>query len=142
MFAEAGAVLALATLSLNASVAGVSIKLLLLSVAVFVAGLGTTVFASVAAGASAGVSTGASGLVERTETFPVKAGIARKRADNINVVAAAIVSFDNTVAVPRGLNAVLDTLLVNNAPASVFPGCNKTDAISTRHERKNNPYKK
>ena len=141
-FAAAGAVFAFAALSLNASVAGVSIRLLLLFAAGSVAGLGTTVFASVAAGASAGVSIGASGLLDKTEIFPVKAGIARKRADSINVVAAAIVSFDKTVAVPRGLKAVLDTLLVNNAPASVFPGCSKTDAIRTRHERKNIPYKK
>ncbi len=141
--AFAGAVFAFAALSLNASVAGVSIRLLLLLFAVgSVAGLGTTVFESVAAGASAVVSIGASGLLDKTDTFPVKAGIARNSADNMNVVAAAIVSFDNTVAVPRGLKAVLDTLLVNNAPASVLPGCSKTEATSTRHERKNIPYKK
>ena len=143
MFAAAGAVFAFAALSLNASVAGVSTRLLLLFAAAgSVAGLGTTVFASVAAGASTGVSTGASGLLDKTDTFPVKAGMARKSAESIKVVAAAIVSFDKTVAVPRGLNAVLETLLVNNAPASVFPGWSKTDATSTRHERKNNPYKK
>ena len=84
----------------------------------------------------------ASGLLFKTETFPVSAGIANKRADNINIVAAPIVTFDKTVAVPRGASAELETLLVNNAPASVLPGCNKTAAISTRQERKNNPYKK
>jgi len=87
------------------------------------------------------VSTGASGLLDKTETLPVSAGIASKRADNINVVAAAIVTFESTVAVPRGLKAELDTLLVNKAPASVLPGCSKTAATSTRHERKNIPYK-
>ena len=92
--------------------------------------------------ASAGDSSGASGLLERTEIFPVRAGMARNRADNINTVAAPIVTFERTVAVPRGLNAVLDTLLVNKAPASVLPGCNKTAKTSTMHERKNNPYKK
>ena len=83
----------------------------------------------------------ASGLPDKTETLPVKAGIARKRADNMNVVAAMIVTLDKTVAVPRGANAELETLLVNNAPASVLPGCNRTAAISVRHERKNIPYK-
>lgn len=88
------------------------------------------------------VSAGASGLADKTETFPVNAGIARKSADSIKVAAAIIVNLDNTVAVPRGLKAELETLLVNNAPASVLPGCSKTDAMSTMHERKNNPYKK
>jgi hypothetical protein len=69
-----------------------------------------------------GASTGISGLLDKTETLPVNAGIARSRADSIKVVAAPIVTFERTVAVPRGLNAELDTLLVNNAPASVFPG--------------------
>lgn len=87
------------------------------------------------------VSAGASGLLFKTEILPVKAGIARNKADNIKVVAAAIVTFDSTVAVPRGLKAELDTLLVNNAPASVFPGCSKTAATRTRHERKNIAYK-
>ena len=83
-----------------------------------------------------------SGLLFKTETFPVRAGIANSKADNMNIVAAPIVTFDKTVAVPRGANAELETLLVNNAPASVLPGCSKTAATSTRHERKNNPYKK
>jgi len=87
------------------------------------------------------VVAGVSGLLLRTEVLPVKAGIASSRADSINVVAAVIVTFDNTVAVPRGANAELETLLVNNAPASVLPGCSKTAAISTRHERKKIPYK-
>ena len=52
-----------------------------------------------------------------------------------------IVIFDNTDAVPRGPNAALDTLLVKSAPASVLPGCRRTDAISTMHETKNIVYK-
>jgi hypothetical protein len=83
-----------------------------------------------------------SGLLERTETLPLNAGIARNRADSMNVVAATIVTFDRTVAVPRGLNAELETLLVNNAPASVLPGCSNTAATSTMHETKNIPYNK
>jgi hypothetical protein len=101
---------------------------------------GTSVFAA-GASVEAGASAGASGFAERTETLPVSAGIASSRAESINTTAALIVTFDNTVAVPRGANAELDTLLVNNAPASVLPGCNKTAATNTRHERKNNPYK-
>jgi len=98
----------------------------------------TAVFESVAAEDSAGVS----GLLLRTETFPVNAGIPRNSAESMNIVAAAIVTFDKTVAVPRGANAELEILLVNNAPASVLPGCSRTAATRTKHERKNNPYKK
>ncbi len=57
---------------------------------------------------------GASGLLDKTETFPVSAGIAKNNADNMNVVAAMIVILDKTVAVPRGANAELDTLLVKS----------------------------
>ena len=106
----------------------------LVSVGVAVLAFASTVFEFVEAGVSPSVWS--------TETLPVKAGIARNNADIINVAAATIVIFDKTVAVPRGLNAELDTLLVNNAPASVLPGCSKTDATSTMHERKNIPYKK
>jgi hypothetical protein len=88
------------------------------------------------------LSAGASGLLFKTDTFPVKAGIASNNAESMNIVAAPIVTFDKTVAVPRGAKAELETLLVNNAPASVLPGCNKTAATRTKHERKNNPYKK
>jgi len=88
------------------------------------------------------ISAGVSGLLDNTDTFPVIAGIDSKSAVSINVDAAAIVTFESTVAVPRGANAELDTLLVNSAPASVLPGCSKTAATSTIHERKNNPYKK
>ncbi len=84
-------------------------------------------------------SAGASGLLDKTEIFPVSAGIARNKADSMNVVAAMIVTLDKTVAVPRGANAELDTLLVNKAPASVLPGCNRTAAIRVRQERKNIP---
>lgn len=83
-----------------------------------------------------------SGLLERTETLPFNAGIARNSADNINVDAATIVTLDRTVAVPRGLKAELETLLVNRAPASVLPGCSNTAATRTMHERKNIPYKR
>ena len=90
----------------------------------------------------AGDSAGASGLLESTDTLPVNAGMDNRSADTIKIAAAAMVIFESTVAVPRGLNAELETWLVNKAPASVFPGCSKTEATSAKHERKNNPYKK
>jgi len=111
---------------------------------VFVAG--AAVLASTATGTAAfaagstdgfAFAAGASGLLDRTDTLPVRAGIESNRADNINKTAAAMVTFDKTVAVPRGLKAELETLLVNNAPASVLPGCRSTAAIRTMHERKN-----
>lgn len=104
---------------------------------------GAAVFAF-ASGAStlAGASVAESGLADSTDMFPVNAGIDNNRAESINVQAAVIVIFDKTVAVPRGENAELDTLLVKSAPASVFPGCKRTAATKTRHEIKNKPYKK
>ena len=54
--------------------------------------------------------------------LPLNAGIEIIKADNMKTIAAAIVSFESTEAVPRGPNAALETLLVNNAPASVLPG--------------------
>ena len=89
----------------------------------------------------AGASAGVSGLLERTETLPVNAGIARNNAESIKVDAAMIVIFDRTVAVPRGARAELETLLVNNAPASVLPGCRRTDATRTIQDKKNIAYK-
>ena len=88
------------------------------------------------AGASAGVS-----AALRTEMFPVSAGIEISSAESIKMIDAAMVNFDSTDAVPRGPNAALDTLLVKRAPASVLPGCNSTDAISTTHEIKNTIYR-
>ena len=61
-------------------------------------------------------------VVERTETSPVIAGIANSKAESIKTIAALMVSLDKTVAVPRGPNALLETLLVKSAPASVLPG--------------------
>jgi hypothetical protein len=83
------------------------------------------------------VSTVESGLEFNTETFPCKAGIVINNAESIKKTAAAIVIFDKTVAVPRGPKAELEILLVNNAPASVFPGCSKTETINATQEIKN-----
>ena len=57
-----------------------------------------------------------------TETFPCNAGIDIKNAETMKTEAATIVIFESIDAVPRGPKAALETLLVNNAPASVFPG--------------------
>ncbi len=89
------------------------------------------------ASAETAASAGASGLLDSTETLPFNAGIASSSADSMKHVAATMVTFDSTVAVPRGLNAELETLLVNNAPASVLPGCSRTAPIKARHEMKN-----
>ena len=58
----------------------------------------------------------------RTELVPVIAGNDRIMAINMNATAEPMVIFDNTVWVPRGPNAVLDTELENSAPASALPG--------------------
>jgi len=63
------------------------------------------------------------------------------RAEIINTEAAAIVNLERTEAVPRGPNAALETLLVNNAPASVLPGCSNTAPINTMQDMKNNAYR-
>jgi len=73
--------------------------------------------------------------------LPLNAGIEIKSADSMNTIAAAMVSFESTEAVPRGPKAALETLLVNNAPASVLPGCNNTAATRTTHETKKIVYK-
>jgi hypothetical protein len=86
-------------------------------------------------------STGVSPFPDKTEMLPLIAGIEINNAESIKTIAAAIVSFDNTEAVPRGPKAALETLLVNNAPASVLPGCRSTAATSTMHETKKIVYK-
>ena len=95
--------------------------------------------AGVAAGV--GVATGAcSGTPDcKTELVPVIAGKDRIKANNMNPAAAPIVIFDNSVCVPRGPNAVLETELENSAPASAFPGWSRTVTTSTMHARINSP---
>ncbi len=142
MFA-AGAFAAGALLA-GAFVAGAAFEFASAAGAVFAfASVGTATFAlasAVFAFASV-VAAGSSGFDERTDTFPVNAGIESIRALIMNEVAATIVTFDKTVAVPRGAKAELETLLVNKAPASVLPGCNKIAAIRIKQERKNKPYR-
>jgi hypothetical protein len=55
--------------------------------------------------------------------------------------AAPIVIFERMLAVPRGPNAVLETLLENRSPAPDLPGCNNTTTTRIRHAKMNSPYK-
>jgi hypothetical protein len=137
-FAFAAGTAALAFASAGADVLALASDVLALASDVLAFASDVLAFASVFAGLSDGIS----GLLLKTETFPVNAGIASSNADNINTEAAPIVILERTVAVPRGLNAELDTLLVKRAPASVLPGCSKTADTRTMQDRKNNPYKK
>ena len=89
-----------------------------------------------------GVVTGASATPDcKTEVVPVNHGSESINAISMKAAAAPIVIFASNVCVPRGPNAVLETELVNNAPASALPGCNKTTRIRTKQARINNPYK-
>jgi len=104
------------------------------------AGTLTGALCCVATGVGVGVAVGAdSGVVSNTEREPVTDGSASVKAININAIAAPIVIFDNKLAVPRGPNAVLETLLENNAPASALPGCKRMTTIRTTHDRMNRP---
>ena len=98
--------------------------------------------ACVAAGDACGVAVGcASGSPDcNTERCPVIPAEESNKAINMNAAAAPIVIFDSKLAVPRGPNAVLETLLENNAPASAFPGCSKTTTTKTTQDRMKRPY--
>ena len=89
-----------------------------------------------------GVVSGASVTPDcKTELVPVSHGSESISAISMNAAAAPIVIFASKLAVPRGPNAVLETELVNNAPASALPGCSKITRTRTMHARINNPYK-
>ena len=75
----------------------------------------------------------------KTDLVPVIAGRDSIKANNMKPIAAPIVIFDSSVCVPRGPNAVLETELENNAPASAFPGCSKTVTTRMTHERIKRP---
>jgi hypothetical protein len=59
----------------------------------------------------------------------------------MNPAAAPMVIFERMLAVPRGPNAVLETLLEKRSPAPDLPGCNSTTTTRTMQARINNPYK-
>ena len=86
--------------------------------------------------------TGASATPDcKTELVPVSHGSESINAISMKAAAAPIVILASNVCVPRGPNAVLETELVNNAPASALPGCSKTTRIRITHDRINSPYK-
>ena len=74
-----------------------------------------------------------------TERDPLIAGNDNMSAISMKAAAAPMVIFARMLCVPRGPNAVLETLLVNSAPASALPGCSSTTMISTRQAKMNNP---
>ena len=60
-------------------------------------------------------------------------------AISINAAAAPIVIFANKLAVPRGPNAVLESVFEKSAPASALPGCSRITTIRIKHARMNSP---
>ncbi len=93
-----------------------------------------------ACGAGVGVASGAVDC--KTECEPVIAGSESINANSMNPAAAPIVIFERMLAVPRGPNAVLETLLEKRSPAPDLPGCSSTTTTRTKHDRINNPYKR
>ena len=96
-------------------------------------------------GVGCGVAVGSgacSGIPDcKTELVPLIAGSESVKAISMNEAAAPIVIFANSVCVPRGPKAVLETELEKSAPASALPGCNKITRIKITHDRINSPYK-
>ena len=101
------------------------------------AGAGVDCAAGVGVGVGAGACSGTPDC--KTEFVPVMNGNESIRANNMKPTAAPIVIFESSVCVPLGPNAVLDTELENNAPASDLPGCNKTVTTRMMHDKINSP---
>jgi hypothetical protein len=57
----------------------------------------------------------------------------------MNAAAAPIVTFARRLAVPRGPNAVLETLLEKSAPASDLPGCRRITNTRIKHAKTKRP---
>jgi hypothetical protein len=87
------------------------------------------------------VAVGTSPAVSNTDREPVSEGSASIRAINMNAAAAPIVIFASKLAVPRGPNAVLESVFENKAPASALPGCRRITTTKTTQDRTNKPYK-
>lgn len=124
--------------------AGVDAGFLLASAATDAVGEGDAMVAGMVAGATDGFGDGdATGTLSdcKTECVPFTPGSDSVKAININAIAAPIVTFAKMFCVPRGPNAVLETLLVNRAPASALPGCSSITTISTAQERINKANK-
>jgi len=100
---------------------------------------GTAPAAGEATGAGVGVASGAVDC--KTEREPATPGSESISAKSMKPAAAPIVIFDKMLAVPRGPNAVLETLLENRSPAPDLPGCNSTTTTRMMHERIKSPYR-
>ena len=92
-------------------------------------------------GLTAGVGNASASVDCKTEREPVTPGSESINAINMKLVAAPIVIFDSTLAVPRGPKAALETLLEKRSPAPDLPGCSKITTTNTTQERMNSPYK-
>ena len=85
----------------------------------------------------------ASGTVDcKTECEPVITGSDNIKAMSMKDAAAPIVILLRMLAVPRGPNAVLETLLEKRSPAPDFPGCSKITTTKTTHARINRLYRR
>lgn len=105
-------------------------------------GTGEAAGAALAAGEACGTGVGmASGADCKTERVPVTPGKESIKAISMKLAAAPMVIFAKTLAVPRGPNAVLETLLEKRSPALDLPGCNRMVTTSTTQADMNNPYK-
>lgn len=89
-------------------------------------------------GVAAGVDS--SGADCNTERWP-RIGSDKVKASSIKSDAAPIVILASKDAVPRGPNAVLETLLEKRSPAPALPGCKSTATTSTMHVKIKRPYK-
>jgi hypothetical protein len=97
-----------------------------------------------AAGEAWGVGVGfcsSSETVCNTDRCPVIAGRESASATSMKRIAAPIVIFARRVCVPRGPNAVLETLLEKSAPASALPGCSSTATMSTMQDKMKSMYR-
>jgi hypothetical protein len=93
-----------------------------------------------AAGDGVGVAAGAvSGVDSRIERAPLNTGKLSVNAISMNAAAAPIVIFAKRLAVPRGPNAVLETVFEKSAPASALPGCSRITTTRMMHARMNSP---
>ena len=96
---------------------------------------GDTCCAGAGIGVGVGVATGALSPPDNTDREPVRIGKPSASAININATAAPIVIFASRLAVPRGPNAVLESVLEKSAPASALPGCSNITTIKIRHAK-------
>ncbi len=113
---------------------------LLPSLATDAAGTGTVAGTRETDGEGCGDAAGTASDVN-TECEPLIPGSDSNKASNMKATAAPMVMRARMFCVPRGPNAVLETLLVKRAPASALPGCSSTTTMSTAQAQINNPYK-